>query len=606
MPHAIIYCRVSTEEQAEDGHHSLAAQETLCRKRATEIGFSVSGIFRDPGKTATNMHRPGLQDALAQCQQDASIKAFFVQDTDRLARNTKDHLTIRAILQKCGVALMSVSQPMLSDSAEGNMIDTIIASVNQFQSDITARKTLKGLEEKVRNGGWPAKAPLGYCNVGSGPDKQVRTVEVDPHTGPLVRDLFAQYGSGNYTVNAVTALFNRMGLRSHTGKELRSNKVHEILRNRFYIGEVRWHGIIARGTHKPLVDRALFQTVQKHLQARGFQLSRDRKHDFLLRGIVFCAACGRRLIGERHIHKAKSYYRCHTPGGCQPLIPEAVLEDQVVERMHSLTVPQPIIDATIAALERKVKAVNAGRHEVLAQLTNQKTALVGKRSTLEKKWLEGVLTDEEFARLKTTINFELENVEARLADYTRTPAMSISAVEEVLRFAADLGQSYADAPKHIRRLLLQFTWERIETRNKRIVKATPTQIFRLLSPEVHIAHKPVLSERASVLGAGHHPTQSSSNTSLVRLRPEWGPSHARIRPQNRQKVARSSNYPLAHRVIKLFKDPGYLHQLQMFVHALKANLARAKGDGGSSSSTVPLDKPMTDRSNQQAGQRRRQ
>jgi len=35
MEHALIYCRVSTEEQAEDGHHSLATQLKLC-KRAIE------------------------------------------------------------------------------------------------------------------------------------------------------------------------------------------------------------------------------------------------------------------------------------------------------------------------------------------------------------------------------------------------------------------------------------------------------------------------------------------------------------------------------------------------------------------------------------------
>jgi DNA invertase Pin-like site-specific DNA recombinase len=68
-----------------------------------------------------------------------------VQDTDRLARNAHDHFAIRAILTKCGVRLIAVSQPTLEDSAEGRMIDTIIASVNQFQSELTARKTLKGL-----------------------------------------------------------------------------------------------------------------------------------------------------------------------------------------------------------------------------------------------------------------------------------------------------------------------------------------------------------------------------------------------------------------------------------------------------------------------------
>ena len=99
------------------------------------------------------------------CSGGNRIEAVVVQETDRLARNTHDHLTIRALLQKAGVKLISVAQPMLDDSPEGNMIDTILASVNQFQSDINSRKTRKALQEKFKQGWWPGWAPLGYANV---------------------------------------------------------------------------------------------------------------------------------------------------------------------------------------------------------------------------------------------------------------------------------------------------------------------------------------------------------------------------------------------------------------------------------------------------------
>ena len=144
---ALIYCRVSTTEQAEG--YSLDAQEKFCRRFTEGNGYQIAGVYRDEGKSGTNLNRPALQDLLSKCQEDKSISGIIVQETDRLARNTKDHLTIRAILQKAGVKLISVAQPMLDDSPEGNMIDTILASVNQFQSDINSRKTKKGLQEYV-------------------------------------------------------------------------------------------------------------------------------------------------------------------------------------------------------------------------------------------------------------------------------------------------------------------------------------------------------------------------------------------------------------------------------------------------------------------------
>ena len=147
----LIYCRVSTEEQADKGF-SLDTQEKFCRDFAGRSGYRVTAVYRDEGKSGTTLDRPALQDLLAQCTKGTTINAVIVQETDRLARNTHDHLTIRALLQKADVKLISVAQPMLDDSPEGKMIDTILASVNQFQSDINSRKTRKALQEKFEPG----------------------------------------------------------------------------------------------------------------------------------------------------------------------------------------------------------------------------------------------------------------------------------------------------------------------------------------------------------------------------------------------------------------------------------------------------------------------
>ena len=183
MPQCLVYCRVSTEEQADKGY-SLDTQEKLCRDFAERTGYRVAGVYRDEGKSGTTLDRPALQDLLAKCTKGTSINAVVVQETDRLARNTHDHLTIRAILQKAGVKLISVAQPMLDDSPEGKMIDTILASVNQFQSDINSRKTRKALQEKFNQGWWPGWAPLGYVNVpeeGTADGQRARkTVRKDP------------------------------------------------------------------------------------------------------------------------------------------------------------------------------------------------------------------------------------------------------------------------------------------------------------------------------------------------------------------------------------------------------------------------------------------
>jgi len=96
MKTALIYSRVSTEEQAEEGK-SIETQIKLCKKWAKDNDYQIQETYIDRGKSATTLNRPALQDLLAKCKDDIGIDAILVQDTDRLARNTLDHLTIKAI-----------------------------------------------------------------------------------------------------------------------------------------------------------------------------------------------------------------------------------------------------------------------------------------------------------------------------------------------------------------------------------------------------------------------------------------------------------------------------------------------------------------------------
>lgn len=574
MQRAIIYCRVSTEEQAQDGHHSLAAQEFLCRKTAVDQGFEVVAVFKDPGRTATNMHRPGLQDALARCQADHSVKAVFVQDTDRLARNTQDHLTIRAVLKKAGVRLISVSQPMLEDSAEGHMIDTIIASVNQFQSDITSRKTIKGLEEKVRGGGWPALAPLGYRNVGTGPDKQNRVVEVDESVAPFIKRMFELYATGNYSAHEVGDVMFGLGLRSRNHKKLQVSKVLTILQNPFYIGAVKWGGISTKGKHNPIISEGLYCAVQSVMKGHGGNRSRRRQHDFLLRGYLFCAACGRRMIGEKHPLKKAAYYRCHKRGGCQPAARTVLVENEVSALFGHLTLHSTLVNETITALSRRMSADKKAFAEVRTALCNQKTALESRLAHIERKWLDGVLDDADFTRLKTQLRADLDTVDHRLADHDLQNRISIDEVKEVVSFAGAIGFHYQQAPEYLKRLLLKLAWERFEVRHNEIVEAVPTPVFRAITGSGSgsaNAHKPVLLERASVPWGGDHPTRASTEP-LVRLRTEWGPSRMPNRPENSQKIAGGGSFYRARALAKLLKNVGYVHQVFNLVREIKEGL----------------------------------
>jgi len=63
MKKALIYARVSTDEQAQEGM-SIDTQINRCTRWAEENGYAIVGVYKDEGKSATNMNRASLKDLL--------------------------------------------------------------------------------------------------------------------------------------------------------------------------------------------------------------------------------------------------------------------------------------------------------------------------------------------------------------------------------------------------------------------------------------------------------------------------------------------------------------------------------------------------------------
>src|SRR4029077_2912966 len=88
-----------------------------------------------------------------------------------------------------------------------------------------------------------------------------------------------------------------------------------LLRNRFYIGEVRYKGEILPGEQPPIMDRALFDAVQQKLTDQWTTRSSVRNAgDHLLTGLLFDDA-GHRM-SPTHATKAGIRYRYYVSLPC--------------------------------------------------------------------------------------------------------------------------------------------------------------------------------------------------------------------------------------------------------------------------------------------------
>lgn len=335
---AFCYCRVSTDRQALEGY-SLEQQQKNCERLAKSKGLKIIECFVDEGETATVSNRKQFMRMLNECEKK-TVSHVLVYHTDRFARNNFDHHFTKKLLERLGITLLSVTQPMIDDSPEGKLLDAVMAAINQFYSDDLSRKTMSGMYGRWETGWWVSGAPHGYMNINKDgqiakrahtPEKQKYLeslgrapfpIEIDPFTSPYIKEMFQLYATNNYSYFHLGQFLFDKGLKTANGKPLAHSTIHQIITNPFYYGLMRWNDETQMGKHEPLIDKALFDHCQLIAAKKRHFLIRKHKFDFLLRGVVFCDKCGQRYTAEWHKVNSSQrdkigYYHCAKQKPCK-------------------------------------------------------------------------------------------------------------------------------------------------------------------------------------------------------------------------------------------------------------------------------------------------
>jgi site-specific DNA recombinase len=159
MKNAIIYLRVSTAGQAEDGV-SLDAQEAKARAWCELNDYQVKAVFTDAGISGkSTANREGLQNAIDAVKRD---NALVVYSLSRLARSTKDTIEISEKLASKGVDLVSLSEKIDTTTAAGKMVFRMLAVLSEFERDQVSERTSNALQHKKSKGERVGSVPYGF------------------------------------------------------------------------------------------------------------------------------------------------------------------------------------------------------------------------------------------------------------------------------------------------------------------------------------------------------------------------------------------------------------------------------------------------------------
>lgn len=355
---AIIYCRVSSREQEETGY-SLESQEKFLEEYADKESFTVAKKYKITESASKWQLRKTLDEMLAYASAH-DIKVILGEKIDRLTRSLKDAAIIQDwVYGEDGREVHFAKEHFIVSKetrAHDNFVWDMKVAVARFYTNNLSEEVRKGQKEKIAQGWLPTKPPLGYKTVGEKGHKEHR---IDEEVAPFIRKLFETYVSGNYSTKSIVNVMHKEGFRGRTGGKVGKSRIHELLSDPFYVGKMRWKGVVYQGKHDQLIQEELFDAVQVKL-TRKIGAPMYRKHLPVFKAMMTCGECGGTVTWE--IQKGHWYGHCSHYRNCtqKKYVRQEAVEEQLFPYFDKVA---PKSDRVVKWLESALKESHAGEIE---------------------------------------------------------------------------------------------------------------------------------------------------------------------------------------------------------------------------------------------------
>lgn len=316
---AIIYCRVSSDEQAKGT--SLDFQENTLKEYCKRNNINIVQTFREDYSAKTFTKRPEIKKLMNFVKSNKkNVDVILFYTWDRYSRDLEFALTNIRQLKKLDIGVNSIVNPLDNDSTDfPTMLGIYIGNAESENNKISLR-TKNGIHEKSKMGKCTNKAPRGYKNIKI--DDHNKYVEIVEDKAKIIRQIFKEVAKGVETASYIRKRFAREGF------DIPQSSFFEMLRNRFYIGEIFVPDFVdvangnkitnahyVKGLHEPILKTQKeiedFWNVQDVLDGKKKntpKLSRKIHPDAFLRKYLQCPICGSSMTGAQSKGNGGTYY----------------------------------------------------------------------------------------------------------------------------------------------------------------------------------------------------------------------------------------------------------------------------------------------------------
>lgn len=481
---SVLFARVSTREQAEEGY-SLAAQEKLLLEHASKKEITISKKFSIPESASGKQERKLFNQMIEYVIEHKEIKIILCEKVDRITRNFKDAVKLQDWLNEDEERQIHfVKQNLIihknSKSNDQFMWDMFLVLARQYSNNLS-EETKKGLNEKAEQGWFPGSQKRGYKTVGDIGQK-VWVIDSNVPDSKFIEMGFVLYNTGNYTLRTLAKELFIQGWILN-GKQVSISELHKLLIDPFYSGEFIWHGKRYTGKHTPLVSKELFNSVQERLQ-RKIKAGKYRKHLYLFGGgFAVCDECGRAVTWETQ--KGHNYGHCTRHGNnCsqRKYVREEKIEEQILEYLDTFKVENPrLLEWIRKALKESHKDEIDYHDTVIEDLHAQYKRTKNRLDQLYDDKVDGLITKEKYIQKREEYEEQLNDITTSINTHSKANINYLKLgmnIFELAQKGRELFEKQASMDE--KRELLNFVFSNLKINGEKVVP-TPHNGFDVVA-----------------------------------------------------------------------------------------------------------------------------
>ena len=425
-----IYTRKSTDTEDRQVR-SLADQLSELKELARKEQLEIIDVFIEK-QTAKVPGRPVFAEMLERIEK-GEASGILAWHPDRLARNSVDGGKIIYLLDTGIITDLKFPTFWCDPTPQGKFMLSIAFSQSKYYVDNLSENVKRGYRQKLKNGIWPQKAPIGYLN-----DKKTKMITVDNEKAPLIKKAFETYATGNYTLSALRKSMGELGLTGHKGKELSISNYQYLLKNHLYYGIIYFQGEFFEGKHEPIISKKVYDQVQEVMLNKSKPQHDGGLKPYVYRGLFKCAECSCCITIETK--KGHNYLRCtKRKGVCsQKYVREEAMTILIKDELKKVSLSDTVADLLISEIEKEKTDDNKISNVQIKKVNDEIIAIDTKLEKLMTAYLENVLTLPEYQETKNKLITEKQVLKDKLLSFEH---ISTNRFEPIINFLNDCKQA---------------------------------------------------------------------------------------------------------------------------------------------------------------------